>query len=52
MVAPRRHGIEYSVEHQLAADGSDRLLILHNERAENFELATAPVGDPGTPGRR
>jgi hypothetical protein len=24
----------------LAADGSCRLLILHNERAENFELAT------------
>src|SRR5580693_1534434 len=48
VVAPRRHGIEYSVEHQLAADGSSRLLILHNWRAENFELATAPVTDPGT----
>jgi oligopeptidase B len=48
VVAPRRHGIEYSVDHQLAADGSGRLLILHNERAENFELATAPVADPGT----
>jgi oligopeptidase B len=48
VVAPRRHGIEYSVEHQLAADGSGRLLILHNERAENFELATALIGDPGT----
>jgi oligopeptidase B len=48
VVAPRRHGIEYAVEHQLAADGSGRLLILHNENAENFELATAPLTDPGT----
>jgi oligopeptidase B len=48
VVAPRRHGIEYSVEHQLGAGGSGRLLILHNENAENFELATAPVTDPGT----
>jgi oligopeptidase B len=46
VVTARRHGIEYSVEHQLAADGSGRLLILHNSRAENFELATAPLTDP------
>jgi oligopeptidase B len=46
VVAERRHGIEYSVEHQLTADGTDRLLILHNEDAENFELAQAPVSDP------
>jgi oligopeptidase B len=48
VVAPRRHGIEYAVEHQLGADGSSRLLVLHNSGAENFELATAPVTDPGT----
>jgi oligopeptidase B len=49
VVAPRRHGIEYAVEHQRGADGAGpgRLLILHNERAENFELAQAPVTDPG-----
>jgi oligopeptidase B len=46
LVAGRRHGIEYSVDHQVAADGSERLLILHNEHAENFELAQAPVNDP------
>ena len=46
MVVPRRHGIEYSVEHQVTADGTDRLLILHNDHAENFELAQAPVTDP------
>ena len=46
VVAPRRQGLEYSVDHQVAADGSERLLILHNDGAENFEIATAPVGDP------
>jgi oligopeptidase B len=38
IVAPRRQGVEYTVEH----DG-DRLLILHNQNAENFEVATAPL---------
>jgi oligopeptidase B len=46
VVARRRPGVEYSVEHQVRADGTDRLLILHNDHAENFELAEAPVGDP------
>ena len=46
VVAPRRHGIEYHVEHQRLAGGKDRLIILHNDGAENFELATA---DPASP---
>jgi oligopeptidase B len=46
VVAPRRHGVEYHVEHQVTADGTDRLLILHNSGARNFELAQAPVSDP------
>jgi oligopeptidase B len=48
VVAPRRQGVEYTVEHQVRSDGTDRLLILHNDHAENFELATAPVSDPAT----
>jgi oligopeptidase B len=40
-VRERRQGVEYSVE----PDG-ERLLILHNQDAEDFELATAPVGEP------
>jgi oligopeptidase B len=43
VVAPRRQGVEYSVE-----VAGDRLLILHNDGAENFELAAAPL--PGAPG--
>jgi oligopeptidase B len=43
VVAPRREGVEYEVE-----DAGDRLLILHNDGAENFCLATAPL--PGRPG--
>ena len=46
VVLPRRQGVEYSVEHQAGPDGADRLLILHNENAENFELAVAPLADP------
>ncbi len=46
VVLPRRQGVEYSVEHQIGADGTDRLLILHNDNAENFELAVAPLADP------
>jgi oligopeptidase B len=41
VVVPRRQGVEYDVE-----DAGDQLLILHNQDAENFELATAPVRDP------
>lgn len=46
LVAPRRPGVEYDVEHQVLPDGSERLLILHNDGALNFELAEAPVGNP------
>jgi oligopeptidase B len=46
VVMPRRPGVEYGVEHQVRADGTDRLLILHNDHAENFELAEAPVRNP------
>ena len=46
VVAPRRQGVEYSVDHQVSADGKDRLLILHNDGAENFEIGTATLDDP------
>ncbi len=46
VVRPRRHGVEYSVEHQAMPDGTSRLLILHNDQAENFELAEALLADP------
>ncbi len=42
VVAPRRDGVEYSVEHAVLA-GEDRLLVLHNDGAENYALASAPV---------
>jgi oligopeptidase B len=45
LVAPRRDGVEYSVEHARVA-GADRFLILHNDGAENFTLAEAPVDMP------
>ncbi len=42
VVAPRRQGVEYGVEHAVIA-GQDRLLVLHNDGAENFEVAEAPI---------
>jgi oligopeptidase B len=45
VVAPRRQGVEYNVEHAVVA-GEDRFLILHNHEAVNFELAEAPVDAP------
>jgi oligopeptidase B len=41
VVAPRRQGVDYAVEH-----AGDHLLILHNDGAENFEIATASLADP------
>jgi oligopeptidase B len=48
VVVPRRLGVEYRIEHQFTADGGDRLIVLHNDGAENFELATATLDDPAT----
>ena len=38
IIAPRRQGVEYDVE-----VAGDRLLIVHNDGAEDFELAEAPL---------
>ena len=47
LIAARRDGVEYSVDHQAAGPGRpERFLILHNDGAENFALATAPVDAP------
>lgn len=42
LVAPRREGHEYDIEH---AHG--RLWIRTNDRHENFRIVSAPVDDPG-----
>jgi oligopeptidase B len=41
LIEARRHGIEYSVDHQ-----EDAFLILTNDGARNFRLMTAPVAHP------
>jgi oligopeptidase B len=43
IVAPRRHGVEYDVE-----PAGDRLLIVHNDGAKDFELAEAPLDATGS----
>ena len=42
LIEPRRHWIEYYVEHH-----GDQFLIRTNEDAENFRLMAAPVAAPG-----
>lgn len=41
VVSPRREGVEYEVEH-----AGDQLLIVHNDGARNFALASAPLDSP------
>lgn len=45
LVWPRREGVEYSVDHAVV-DGEDRLLILHNDQALDFELVSVAAADP------
>ncbi|WP_353808217.1 S9 family peptidase [Agromyces sp. SYSU T00194] len=45
VVWPRVRGVEYDVEHAIAR-GHDRLLILHNDGAVNFELVSVAADDP------
>lgn len=45
LVAPRRQGVEYQVQHDHT---SGRLLILHNHEALDFALAWTPDSAPGS----
>ncbi|MGW9631178.1 S9 family peptidase [Agromyces sp. NPDC055520] len=45
VVWPRKDGVEYDVEHVIAG-GKDRLLIVHNDEAVNFELVSVAASDP------
>ena len=45
VVWPRREGVEYDVEHAVIG-GEDRLLIVHNHNAVNFELVSVAAADP------
>ncbi len=46
MVAPRRQGVEYNIEHAVIG-GEDCFLVMHNDGAENFALAKAPIDATG-----
>jgi oligopeptidase B len=45
VVWPRREGVEYQVEHAVVA-GQDRLLIVHNDGAEDFQVVDVPADRP------
>ena len=42
-VGGRRPGVEYHAEHAILPDGSDALLVVTNDGAEEFRLARCPV---------
>lgn len=46
-VGGRRAGVEYHAEHQRLPDGSDRLLLVTDDGATEYRLATAPVPRTG-----
>ena len=41
LVAPRREGHDYSIDHQ-----GDRFVIMTNDKHQNYRIATAPEDDP------
>ncbi|MFF1877026.1 S9 family peptidase [Leifsonia sp. NPDC058230] len=45
VVWPRKEGVEYDIDHVVVA-GADRLLIVHNDGAINFELVSVSANDP------
>jgi oligopeptidase B len=48
VVEPRRHGVEYDVEHHHSTQHGDRFYVLTNDDgAENFKLMVTPVERPG-----
>jgi oligopeptidase B len=48
LIAPRKTGERYHVEHHPALSGGDTLIILTNaDGAEDFKIMTAPLASPG-----
>jgi oligopeptidase B len=50
VIEPRRHGVEYSVDHDRGDPGTGRparFLIVTNDGAEDFRMMTAPDDSPG-----
>ena len=46
-VGGRRRGVEYDAEHLLLPDGTEQLLLVTNDEAEEFRLVRAPVPRDG-----
>ena len=49
-VGGRRKGVEYDAEHAVFPDGSDALLVVTNDDAQEFRLARCPVPRERRPG--
>ncbi|MDQ3570573.1 MAG: S9 family peptidase [Actinomycetota bacterium] len=47
VVAPRRQGVEYDVDHHTDQQGDHFLIVTNADEAPNFKLVQAPVASPG-----
>ncbi len=47
LVEPRVDGVEYSLDHHRAVDGSERFFVISNHEVEGFRLYTTDVTTPG-----
>ncbi|MDQ3679762.1 MAG: S9 family peptidase [Actinomycetota bacterium] len=47
VVAPRRQGVEYDVDHHTDPRGDHFLIVTNADEAPNFKLVQAPVAEPG-----
>ena len=51
VVQPRRHGIEYSIEHHRSKEGGPGWFVaVTNDAAEDFRVVAKPATGPGAPG--
>ena len=46
VIAPRRQGVRYSVDHRRGANGGTFYIVTDADNSPNFKLVTAPVSDP------
>lgn len=48
VIAPRRQGVRYSVDHHPGTDGGTFYIVTDADDSPNFKVVTAPVSSPGS----
>ncbi len=47
VIAPRRHGVQYSLDHRPGPDGGWFYIVTDADHAPNYKLVRTPVANPG-----